>query len=123
MYIKKGDKVQVIAGKERGKVGSVIRVDLDRNRVIVEGLNMVKRHKRPSPVDQQGGTKEREASIHASNVLLYSEQLKRGVRVSYRYEGQGGEYYTTQKAAAASFAEVPERIKKVRLCVKTGEVF
>ncbi len=123
MYIKTGDKVQVIAGKERGKVGSVIRVDLKRNRVVVKDLNMVKRHKRPSPGDQEGGIKEREASIHASNVLLYSEKQQRGVRVSYRYEGQDGQYYTTQKAALATFAEAPASIKKVRFCVKTGEVF
>lgn len=123
MYIKTGDKVQVIAGKERGKIGSVVRVDLKRNRVFVEGLNIVKRHKRPNPADQQGGIVEREASIHASNVLLYSEKLQRGIRVSYRFEGQNGEFHTTHKAALESFAEVPIRVKKVRLCVKTGEVF
>lgn len=123
MYIKTGDKVQVIAGKDRGKVGSVIRVDLKRNRVVVKDLNMVKRHKRPAPGEQEGGIKEREASIHASNVLLYSEKLQRGIRVSYRYEGQGGEFFTTQKAALESFSEAPERVKKVRFCVKTGEVF
>lgn len=123
MYIKTGDKVQVIAGKERGKVGAVIRVDHKRNRIFVEALNIIKRHKRPSAADQQGGIVEREASIHASNVMLFSEKLGRGVRVSYRFEGQNGEFHMTQKAARESFSEPPARINKVRLCVKTGEVF
>lgn len=123
MYIKKGDKVQVIAGRERGSVGDVIRVDLRRNRVFIKDLNMIKRHKRPNAVDQQGGIVEREASIDASNVLIYSEKLGRGVRVSYRFVGSGGEYHMTQKAAFETFGETPKRLQKVRFCVKTGEVF
>lgn len=124
MYIKTNDTVQVIAGREKGKTGKVIRVDRRRNRVFVEGLNIVKRHKRPNAVDPQGGIIEKEAPIHASNVLLYSEKLERGVRVSYRFEGQGGEYHATREAARASFGgEPPRRIRKVRFCAKTGEVF
>ena len=122
MHIKKGDKVQVIAGKEKGQTGTVLRVDRGRNRVVVEGLNLVKRHKRPSPVDQEGGIIEKEAPLHASNVLLYSEKLERGVRVSHRFVGAGGEHFTDRKAAVASFDETPARIEKVRVCVKTGEV-
>lgn len=123
MHIKTGDEVQVMAGKERGRTGKVVRVDRKRNRVVIEGLNMVKRHKRPGPADPEGGIQEKEASIHASNVLLYSEQLERGVRTSYRYVGAGGDYFTTKQAAIASFETAPERVEKVRMCAKTGEVF
>ena len=123
MHIKTGDVVQVTAGKERGRTGTVIRVDRKRNRIVVEGLNVVKRHKRPGPADPEGGIQEKEASIHASNVLLYSEQLERGVRTSHRYVGAGGDYFTTKHAAMASFDNPPERVEKVRMCVKTGEVF
>lgn len=123
MHIKTGDVVQVTAGKERGRTGTVLRVDRKRNRVVVEGLNVVKRHKRPSPTDPDGGIIEKEASIHASNVLLYSEQLERGVRTSYRYIGESGEYFPTKAAARKSFAEPPAHIEKVRLCAKTDEVW
>jgi large subunit ribosomal protein L24 len=124
MYIKTNDTVQVTAGKERGKTGKVLRVDLQRGRVVVEGLNVVKRHRRPTALDPQGGITEKEAAIDASNVLLYSEKLQRGVRVAYRFEGRGGEYHSTREAALASFgSEPPQRVKKVRFCAKTGEVF
>lgn len=123
MYIKNGDRVQVTAGREKGKTGSVIKIDRKSNRVVVADVNLVKRHKRPSPVDPDGGIVEKEASLHASNVLLFSEKLGRGVRVSYRFVGSGGEYHTTRKAALESFAAPPTRIEKVRYCVKTGEVF
>lgn len=122
MHIKKGDKVQVIAGKEKGQTGTVLRVDRGRNRVVVEGLNLVKRHKRPSSADQEGGITTKEAPLHASNVLLYSEKLEKGVRVSHRFIGAAGEHFTTKNAAVASFDVVPTRIDKIRVCVKTGEV-
>ena len=123
MHIKTGDVVQVMAGRERGKTGTVVRIDRKRNRVVVEGLNIVKRHKRPGPGDPEGGILEKEAPLHVSNVLLYSESLERGVRTSARYVGSGGEYYTTRQAALESFGEAPTRVEKVRMCVKTGEVF
>ena len=123
MHIKSGDIVQVVAGRERGKTGKVLRVDRRRGRVLVEGLNMVRRHKRPGPGDPDGGIIEKEAYLHASNVLLYSEKLERGVRTSYRYVGHNGEHFSTRHAAAQSFSERPAHVEKVRLCVKTGEVF
>jgi large subunit ribosomal protein L24 len=123
MYIKTGDIVQVTAGRDKGKRGSVKKTDRRANRVVVEGVNVVKRHKRPSPADPDGGIVEKEATIHVSNVMLFSEKLERGVRVSYRFVGSGGEFHTTRKAAIESFATPPTRIEKVRYCVKTGEVF
>ena len=122
MYIKTGDTVQITAGRDKGKTGTVLRVDHRRNRVYVEGANIVRRHKKPSPVDPDGGIIEKEAPIHASNVLLYSEKLERGVRVSYRYVGQGGEHFADKGQAKASFSEAPSVVQKVRVCLKTGEV-
>lgn len=124
MNIKANDKVQVIAGKDKGKIGKVVRVDRSGARVVVEGVNVVKRHKRPNAADTQGGIVEREASIPVCKVLLYSEKLQRGVRVSDRFIGGSGEYHATLVAARESYSTpIPERVKKVRLCVKTGEVF
>lgn len=124
MHINLNDKVQVIAGKDKGKIGKVLRVDRAGLRVVVEGVNVVKRHKRPSAADTQGGIVEREASIPSCKVLLFSEKLQRGVRVSDRFVGSNGEYHSTLVAALQSFgSQSPERVKKVRLCIKTGEVF
>lgn len=123
MHVKKGDTVQVVSGRERGKTGRVVRVDRGRNRVYVDGLNMVKRHRRPGPAGSEGGIIEKEGPIHASNVLLYSEKANRGVRTSFRFVGANGELHVTREAAAASFASAPDRVEKVRFCVRTGEVF
>ena len=124
MNIKKADRIQVVAGKESGKSGKVLRVDRTRNRVVVEGLNIIKRHKKPSAADREGGIVTREAPFDASNVLLFSEKLGRGVRTSVRFLGKNGELHATKKAAQDSFgSEQPERIGHVRMCLKTGEVF
>lgn len=123
MHVKKGDTIQVVSGRERGKTGRVVRVDRRRSRVYVDGLNMVKRHRRPGPAGSEGGIVEKEAPIHSSNVLLYSEKANRGVRTSFRFVGANGELHVTREAAAASFTAPPERVEKVRFCVRTGEVF
>lgn len=124
MHVKTNDIVQVVAGKEKGKTGRVLRVDRRRNRVLVEGLNIIKRHQKQTGPNTEAAIVEREGPIHASNVLIYSEQEQRGVRVGYRFVGRGGEYYTTRKAALESFGDTsPERVEKVRFCSKTGEVF
>ena len=71
MGIKKGDKVKVITGRDRGKEGRVISVDQERNRLLVEHVNIVKKHLRPNPSRNiKGGIAERESSIHYSNVML-----------------------------------------------------
>lgn len=70
MHIKKGDVVKVIAGKYKGKEGKVLKIFLDKNRVIVEGVNLVKRATRPSQQNPQGGIIEKEAAINASNCML-----------------------------------------------------
>jgi large subunit ribosomal protein L24 len=87
LKVRSGDQVQVMAGKDRGKRGRVLRVEPGRERVYVEGLNMVKRHMRPQQVaDTQrgqtvGGVIEREGAIHASNVMLIDPKDNRPTRV------------------------------------------
>jgi large subunit ribosomal protein L24 len=81
--IRKGDQVVVLTGKDKGKRGTVLRV-LD-DRLIVEGVNRVKRHTRPNPNrNQQGGIVEKEASIHISNVALFNAASGKGERVGIR---------------------------------------
>jgi large subunit ribosomal protein L24 len=70
MNVKKGDKVQVTAGDDKGKKGKVLRVDPDKNRVLVEGINFIKRHTRPNKTNPQGGILEKEAPVHASNLRV-----------------------------------------------------
>ena len=72
MKIKKGDTVQIITGNDAGKTGRVIKVFLDKDRVVVEGVNMVKKHARPTQDNPQGGIIEKEATIHISNVMMVS---------------------------------------------------
>jgi large subunit ribosomal protein L24 len=84
MKIKKGDTVEVVTGKDAGKRGRVLRVDRSRQRLVIEGVNMIKRHTRPNPQKRiQGGIVEREASIHASNVMVVSPDSDRRSRVGY----------------------------------------
>lgn len=99
MHIKTGDKVQVISGKDKGKVGVILNAFPSENRVIVEGVNVQTKHKKPKSAQEQGGIVKTEGKIHASNVLLYNEKLGKGVRT--RTEIIDG--------------------KKVRVCTKTGE--
>jgi large subunit ribosomal protein L24 len=86
--IKKGDRVVVITGKDRGKQGEVLRVVREDDRVIVQGINVVKRHTRPS-ARQPGGIVEREAAIHISNVAHIDPASNRPTRVGYRIQDDG----------------------------------
>jgi large subunit ribosomal protein L24 len=85
MKIKKGDTVEIVSGKDAGKSGRVLKVDADRQRVVVEGVNMIKRHTRPNPQKKiQGGIVEREAGIHVSNVMVVSPDSGKRSRVGYK---------------------------------------
>ncbi|MFN3515441.1 MAG: 50S ribosomal protein L24 [Phenylobacterium sp.] len=97
--IKKGDRVVVLAGKDKGREGQVLQVMPKESRVVVQGLNMVQRHTRPSQMDPQGGIKNKEAPIHISNVAVVDSKGK-PTRVGFRVEGD----------------------KKVRFAKTTGEV-
>ena len=70
MKIKKGDTVQVITGNDEDKIGRVIKVFLNRDRVVIEGVNIVKKHARPTQDNPQGGIIEKEATIHISNIMM-----------------------------------------------------
>ena len=86
--IKRNDRVEVIAGKDKGKQGRVLRVLADKNRVLVEGVMMVKKHVKPNPQRNiKGGIAEQEATIHVSNVMLLDAEGKR-TRVGSRMEGE-----------------------------------
>ena len=85
--IKRNDKVEVIAGKDKGKQGRVLRVIADKNRVLVEGVMMVKKHMKPNPQKNiQGGIAEQESTIHISNVMLLDSDGTK-TRVGSRMEG------------------------------------
>jgi large subunit ribosomal protein L24 len=79
--IKKNDTVIVTAGKEKGKRGKVLRVLRDKDRVIVEKVNFIKKHQKPSGSQKQGGIIEREGPVHLSNVMLFCEKCGKGVRI------------------------------------------
>ena len=97
--IKKGDRVVILAGKDKGRQGAVLKILPKDNRVVVEGLNMVQRHTRPTQSDPQGGIKHKEASLHLSNVAVVDSNGK-PTRVGCRVDGD----------------------KKVRIAKTTGEV-
>ena len=87
MHVRRGDTVAVIAGKEKGKRGKVLRILNKKDRVVVERLMMVKRHTKPSQKNPQGGIVDKEGSIHISNVQLFDEKANKGTRVKNVVEG------------------------------------
>ncbi len=99
-HVRRGDTVGVIAGKERGKRGKVLRVLQDKGRVIVEKINMIKKHQRPTPKVRQGGIIEREGPLHLSNVLLVCSRCDRPVRTGIKILADG---------------------RKMRVCKRCGE--
>jgi len=100
--IRKDDKVMVIAGKDKGKVGKVLKILRKKDRVLVEKVNMVKRHTKANPYTQQpGGIVEKEAPIHISNVALMCDACTKPTRVGFKEAADG---------------------KKVRFCKKCNEV-
>lgn len=87
--IRKGDEVVVIAGRDKGRRGAVLKL-LDEERVLVENVNMVKRHMRPNPQrNVQGGIVEKEAPLHISNIALWNPAAKKGDRIGIRTLGDG----------------------------------
>jgi len=99
--IKKNDKVIVLSGKEKGKIGAVLRVDSEKGRVVVEKINMVKRHTRPGGKTAQGGIVEKEAPMHISNLMLVCNKCAEPSRIAKRILEDGS---------------------KVRVCKKCGEL-
>ena len=99
LHIKKGDTVYVNAGNDKGKTGKVLQVLVDKDRAIVEGVNMVSKHTKPNSKQPQGGIIKQEAAIHISNINLVDPKSQKPTRVGYRMEGD----------------------KKVRYAKKSGE--
>ena len=90
MHVKKGDTVMVIAGKDKGAVGKVIAAFPTEDRVIVEGVNIIKRHTKPNPQRNiKGGIVEREGAVHASNVQLVCPECGAQTRVGHKMLGDG----------------------------------
>jgi large subunit ribosomal protein L24 len=89
--IRKGDTVQVIAGDDRGKTGRVLAIDWDKQRVLIERVNMVKRHQKSRKPGMQSGIIEKEAPVHISNVLIFDPKSQRGTRIGMRGEGKNRE--------------------------------
>jgi large subunit ribosomal protein L24 len=100
-HVRKGDTVMVVAGKERGKKGKVLRVLPEKGRVVVERINMIKKHQRPTQKIRQGGIIEREGAIHLSNVMLVDPGSNKPTRVGMRALSDG---------------------KKVRVARRSGEM-
>ena len=96
--VRKDDIVEVIAGSEKGKRGKVLRVLKDQNRVIVEKINMVKRHTKPSQNNQQGGIIEREGKLHLSNVMPVDPKTSQPSRVSRKRLEDGTRVRVTQRS-------------------------
>ncbi len=92
LHIRRNDIVKVMAGREKGKVGKVLRVDREAGSVIVEKINMVKRHAKPGNTNPQGGIIEKEAPLAYSNVMIMCDKCNRPTRVSMVVEESGERY-------------------------------
>ncbi len=101
MRVVKNDMVKILSGKYSGKTGKVLKVFPDQNRLIVEGVNIIKKHTKPSQSNQQGGIIEKESSIHVSNVMVIDPKTNEATRVGYKFLEDG---------------------KKVRISKKSGEM-
>lgn len=97
--IRKDDTVVVLAGKDRGKTGRVVRIIADRDRVVVEGVNMVKKHVKGT-AEQPGRIEEREASLHVSNVALWNAAEKRPVKIGWKPSEAGTKVRVDRKTGA-----------------------
>lgn len=101
MKLKKGDTIKVISGNDRGKVGKILKVFPETNRIIIEGVNLIKRHTRPTQKNRKGGIIEKEGPINSSNVIYYDNRSNTMARLGHRILTDG---------------------KKVRINKKTGEI-
>jgi len=101
LHVKTGDMVKVIAGKDKNKVGKVIRVFPKKGKLLVEGINIVKKHLKPSQMDPQGGVVEKELPLYSSKVMLFCEKCSKATRISKKRLEDG---------------------TKVRICKHCGEV-
>lgn len=101
MHVKKGDKVQVISGKDKGKVGEILQINPKESKVIVKGVNITTKHVKPKQEGESGQITTYESPIHSAKVMLYSEKEKVASRICYTFTEDG---------------------RKVRMLKKTGEI-
>lgn len=111
MKIRVGDTVEVIAGKDKGKQGEVLQVLAKQDKVIVEGVNMVTKHIKPSQADPEGGIVTREAPIHVSNVAFYDSKAKAPVKLGYKIVEKDGKKIKV-RVNKKTGAEVDKKKKK-----------
>ena len=105
MHVKKNDQIVVIAGNERGKTGKILKTYPESNRVVVEGINFIKKHTRGTQTNPQGGIIEREGTIHASNVMVICTRCGEGVRTR-----------------SADLTGSDGKTRHVRTCTRCGEM-
>lgn len=89
LHVKKGDTVKVISGNYKGKTGKIVEVQVEENKAVVEGINMVKRHRKPSATNPQGGVEEKEAPIHISNLMLVDPANGQPTRIGRKVDEKG----------------------------------
>jgi large subunit ribosomal protein L24 len=99
MKLRKGDEVQVIAGKDKGKKGVISRV-IHPDRIIVDGVNLAKKHQKPTRATMQGGIIDKEMPIHVSNVAIVDPKTGGPSRVGYRFEANGDKVRISRKSGA-----------------------
>lgn len=112
MKIRVGDTVVVIAGKDKGKTGEVLQVLAKEERVIVEGVNMVTKHVKPSQADPEGGIVNKEAPIHVSNVTFYDSKSKSAVKLGYKVSVDENGKKTKVRVNKKTGEEVDSKKKK-----------
>jgi large subunit ribosomal protein L24 len=100
LHVKTGDTVVVIAGKDKGKQGVIKSAQPAKNRVVVEGVNIVKRHTRPTQANPQGGIIEKEAPIHVSNVMILDPETKKPTRIKKVQQPDGSYVRAAVKSGA-----------------------
>ena len=100
-YLKIDDQVEIIAGKDKGRVGKITRVLPNEDKAIVESLNMVKRHTKPNQANQQGGIIEKEAPIHVSNLMLVCSKCAKPVRIKMNVLEDGTKVRVCKKCEEA----------------------
>lgn len=98
MHIVKNDTVKILSGKYGGKTGKVLKVFPDQNRLIVEGVNIIKKHTKPSQKNPQGGIIEKESSIHVSNVMVIDPKTNEPTRVGYKFLEDGTKVRISKKS-------------------------
>ena len=108
MKVRKGDKVKILSGKDRGKIATVLKVLLSKNKVVVEGVNMVKKHIKPGTVTKEGGIVSIEKPVFASTVMYYNEKEKKAERA-------GSKYIAGKKTKEVA---KPEEVKKKKVSKK-----